>query len=47
MEIEIRPLFDLEDFGEAITPELKEQEARLRQRVSEQSKKKKKSKLPR
>ncbi len=29
-EIEIRPLFSAEDFGEAMTPELREQEARLR-----------------
>jgi hypothetical protein len=29
-EIEIRQIFDTEDFGEALTPELREQEARLR-----------------
>jgi hypothetical protein len=29
-EIEIRQVFDAEDFGEALTPELKEQEERLR-----------------
>jgi hypothetical protein len=29
-EIEIRPLFEMEDFGDAATPELREQEARLR-----------------
>jgi hypothetical protein len=29
-EIEIRQVFDTEDFGEALTPELREQEARLR-----------------
>ena len=29
-EIEIRQVFDAEDFGEAATPELREQEARLR-----------------
>ena len=28
--IEIRQVFDAEDFGEALTPELREQEARLR-----------------
>jgi len=28
-EIEIRPLFDAADFGEALTPELKEQEQRI------------------
>ncbi len=29
-ELEIRPLFEMEDFGEAMTPELREQEERLR-----------------
>jgi hypothetical protein len=29
-EIEIRPIFDVEDFGEALTPELREQEQRIR-----------------
>jgi hypothetical protein len=29
-EIEIRPLFEMEDFGEAMTPELREQEERQR-----------------
>ena len=29
-EVEIRPVFEAEDFGEAFTPELQEQEARLR-----------------
>lgn len=29
-DIEIRPLIEAEDFGEAFTPELQEQEARLR-----------------
>jgi hypothetical protein len=29
-EIEIRPLFEPEDFGEAFTPELREQEERVR-----------------
>ena len=29
-EIEIRPVFEPEDFGAALTPELREQEARLR-----------------
>jgi hypothetical protein len=29
-EIEIRPIFEAEDFGAALTPELREQEARLR-----------------
>ena len=31
-EIELRQVFDTEDFGEALTPELREQEARLRAR---------------
>ena len=30
-EIEIRPVFETEDFGEAFTPELREQEDRLRE----------------
>jgi hypothetical protein len=29
-EVEIRPVFEVEDFGEAMTPELREQEDRLR-----------------
>ena len=29
-EVEIRPVFEEEDFGEALTPELREREARLR-----------------
>jgi len=29
-EVEIRPIFEAEDFGEALTPELREQEERLR-----------------
>ncbi len=32
-EIEIRPLFEAEDFGEAYTPELRAQEERLRAEV--------------
>lgn len=32
-EIEIRPIFSTEDFGDALTPELREQEERLRQQV--------------
>ena len=32
-EIEIRPFYEAEDFGEALTPELREQEARLRAQV--------------
>lgn len=30
-EIEIRPLYEMQDFGEAMTPELAEQEERLRE----------------
>jgi hypothetical protein len=33
-EIEIRQVFDAEDFGEALTPELREQEGRLRSRAA-------------
>ncbi|MES2669933.1 MAG: YciI family protein [Pseudomonadota bacterium] len=33
-EIEIRPVFEADDFGEAFTPELREQEDRLRARLS-------------
>ncbi len=29
-EIEIRQIFEMEDFGEAMTPELRQQETRLR-----------------
>ena len=32
--LEIRPLFEAEDFGEAFTPELREQEDRLRERIA-------------
>lgn len=34
-EVEIRPVFELSDFGEALTPELREQEARARAQSSE------------
>lgn len=33
-EIEIRQIFDAEDFGEAFTPELREQEERLREHIA-------------
>jgi hypothetical protein len=33
-ELEIRQIFDAADFGEAFTPELQEQEERLRQQLS-------------
>ena len=32
-EIEIRPVFEAEDFGAEFTPELREQEARLREQI--------------
>ena len=34
-EIEIRPLFEIEDFGDAVTPEIRERDARLRAQVAE------------
>ena len=33
-ELEIRPFYEMEDFGEALTPELAEQEQKLRERLS-------------
>jgi hypothetical protein len=33
-EIEIRPVFEIEDFGDAVTPEIRERDARLRAQVS-------------
>jgi hypothetical protein len=33
-EIEIRPIFGAEDLGKNLTPELREQEQRLRQQVA-------------
>ncbi len=33
-EIELRPVFDADDFGDALTPELREQEARLAAQIS-------------
>ncbi|HEY8370516.1 MAG TPA: YciI family protein, partial [Thermodesulfobacteriota bacterium] len=35
-EIEIRPIFEAEDFGDAFTPELRAQEERLRAEVERQ-----------
>ena len=32
-QLEIRPLFDMDDFGEDMTPELREQEAQLRAKL--------------
>jgi len=36
--LEIRPLFEVEDFGEEFTPELREQEERLRAKAEELAK---------
>jgi hypothetical protein len=33
-EVEIRPVFEAEDFGDTLTPELREQDARLREQVA-------------
>ena len=38
-EIEIRPIFEAEDFGAEFTPELREQEDRIRARAAELKKK--------
>ena len=32
-EVEIRPVFETEDFGEELTPELREREARMREQT--------------
>ncbi|SNR91709.1 YciI family protein [Pseudomonas segetis] len=37
-EIEIRPIFEAEDFGEEFTPELQEQERRLREQIEQKAK---------
>jgi hypothetical protein len=37
-EIEIRPFFEAEDFGDNFTPELREREERLRKKLEEQKK---------
>jgi len=37
-DVEIRPIFESEDFGAEFTPELKEQEDRLRAQIEEQQK---------
>jgi hypothetical protein len=36
-EIEIRQIFEAEDFGEALTPELREQDQRLRRKLESKS----------
>lgn len=38
-ELEIRPIFEAEDFGEAFTPELRAQEERLRQEMERRQQK--------
>lgn len=38
-DLEIRPIFEAEDFGAALTPELREQEERLRAQVAQQDSK--------
>jgi hypothetical protein len=35
-EIELRPVFEAADFGDALTPEMKDQEERLRRQVDKQ-----------
>jgi hypothetical protein len=35
--LEIRPVFEAEDFGDAFTPELREQEERLREQIKDAS----------
>ena len=34
-EIEVRPFYEVEDFGPEFTPELREREARLREAIGE------------
>ena len=36
-EVEIRPVFEAEDFGENMTPELREAEDRMRQQIASRS----------
>lgn len=35
-EIELRPVYEVEDFGDTLTPEMKEREERLRRQVEKQ-----------
>jgi len=37
MEIEVRPIFEAEDFGENLTPELREREQRLREQIAKKA----------
>ena len=39
-EIEIRQIFEAEDFGAEFTPELRQQEDRIRQQITANAKKK-------
>ncbi|MEX1142822.1 MAG: YciI family protein [Thermoleophilaceae bacterium] len=34
-EVELRPIFENDDFGEELTPELRDAEARMREQISE------------
>jgi hypothetical protein len=34
IEVELRPIFEAEDFGEQLTPELREREARMREQTA-------------
>jgi hypothetical protein len=36
-ELELRPFYEMEDFGAAVTPEVREQEERLRHEIERQS----------
>lgn len=36
-EVELRPIFEAEDFGEELTPELKAREDRMRERIASSS----------
>jgi hypothetical protein len=35
--LELRPVYELEDFGDAVTPEVRERDERLRSRIEEKS----------
>jgi hypothetical protein len=36
-EIELRPVFEADDFGDALTPELREKEERMREKIASRS----------
>lgn len=36
-ELELRPIFEMDDFGDAMSPELREQEDRLRKQIEERA----------